>query len=266
MKDLLSALRLPHVEAGLPDLYEQARLHGLTYEAFLRRVLLLEIEGRKLTAQQKRLQAARLPVRKTLEEFDFAFQPGVNERLIWELADLSFVKTKTNIVFLGPPGVGKTHLSIALAMKALEVGYSVLFTTLAHLATDLGTAPHASALKQRQRRYLLPQVLVIDEVGYTRLTEEQANLLFALVRDRYEHGSIILTSNTSFSEWGALLGNEVLATALLDRLLHHAEAISISGKSYRMKNRLATGKSKGPASQQERKEGGSTTGADPGAE
>ena len=202
MKDLLQALRLGHVEVGLPDLYEQARLHGLTYEAFLRRVLLLEIEGRKLAAQQKRLQAARLPVRKTLEEFDFAFQPGVNERLIWELAELSFVKTKTNIVLLGPPGVGKTHLSIALSIKALEVGYSVLFTTLAHLASDLTTAPHAAALKGRMHRYLAPQVLVIDEVSYTRLTEEQANLLFALVRDRYEHGSIILTSNTSFSEWG----------------------------------------------------------------
>jgi DNA replication protein DnaC len=244
MKDLLQALRLAHMEAGLPDLYEQARLHSLTYEAFMRRALLLEIDGRKLAAQQKRLQAARLPVRKTLEEFDFAFQPSINERLIWELAELSFVKTRTNIVLLGPPGVGKTHLSIALSIKALEVGYSVLFTTLAHLATDLVSAPHAAALKGRMRRYLAPQILVIDEVGYTKLTEEQANLLFALVRDRYEHGSIILTSNTSFSEWGTLLGNEVLATALLDRLLHHAEAISIQGKSYRMKNRLATGKTK----------------------
>ena len=116
MKDLLQALRLGHVEAGLSDLYEQARLHGLTYEAFLRRVLLLEIEGRKLSAQHKRLKAARLPTRKTLEEFDFAFQPSINARLLWELADLSFVKTKTNIVFLGPPGVGKTHLSIALSI------------------------------------------------------------------------------------------------------------------------------------------------------
>ena len=266
MKDLLQALRLSHVEAGLPDLYEQARLHGLTYEAFLRRVLLSEIEGRKLAAQQNRLKAARLPMRKTLEEFDFAFQPCINERQMWELAELSFVKTKTNIVLLGPPGVGKTHLSIALSIKALEVGYSVLFTTLAHLATDLGTAPHATALKQRMRRYLAPQVLVIDEVGYTRLSEEQANLLFALVRDRYEHGSIILTSNTSFSEWGALLGNEVLATALLDRLLHHAEAISISGKSYRMKNRLASGKTKSTGGREARKEEESRNGADPDAD
>ncbi len=244
MKDLLQALRLSHVEADLASLYEQARLHSLTYEAFLRRVLSLEIEGRKLAAQHKRLKAARLPMRKTLEEFDFAFQPSLNERQIWELAELSFIQTKTNIVFLGPPGVGKTHLSIGLAVKALEVGYSVVFTTLAHLATDLVSAPHPVALKARMRRYLAAQVLVIDEVGYTKLSEEQANLLFALVRDRYEQGSIILTSNTSFSEWGALLGNEVLATALLDRLLHHAEAISIQGRSYRMKNRQVSGKTK----------------------
>jgi DNA replication protein DnaC len=254
MKELFQALRFSHVEADLPALYEQARLHSLTYEAFLRRVLSLEIEGRKLAAQRNRLKAARLPVRKTLEEFDFAFQPSLNERQIWELAELSFIQTKTNIVFLGPPGVGKTHLSIGLAVKALSVGYSVLFTTLAHLATDLVSAPHPVALKARMRRYLAAQVLVIDEVGYTKLTEEQANLLFALVRDRYEQGSIILTSNTSFSEWGALLGNEVLATALLDRLLHHAEAISIQGRSYRMKNRQVTGKTKPFPSEQRAKE------------
>ncbi len=254
MKDLLQALRLSHIEADLASLYEQARLHSLTYEAFLRRVLSLEIEGRKLTAQRNRLKAAHLPVRKTLEEFDFAFQPSINERQIWELAELSFVQTKTNIVFLGPPGVGKTHLSIGLAVKALEVGYSVLFTTLAHLAADLVSAPHPVALKARMRRYLTAQKLVIDEVGYTKLTEEQANLLFALVRDRYEQGSIMLTSNTSFAEWGALLGNEVLATALLDRLLHHAEAIAIQGRSYRMKNRQTTSKTKPSTSDKRGKE------------
>jgi DNA replication protein DnaC len=243
MNELLKALRLRHLEQGLPEVYEQARIHSLTYEAFLRRVLTMEVEGRQRSTQQNRLKAAKLPTRKTLEEFDFSFQPSIHERQLWELAELSFVKTNRNIVFLGPPGVGKTHLAISLAVKALEANYSVLFTSLSSLAEDLASVAHPSLRRQRLRRYLIPRVLVIDEIGYTKLTAEQSRSFFELVRDRYEKGPILLTSNTSFAEWGPLLGDEVLATALLDRLLHHAEVISIHGKSFRMKDRLASGKS-----------------------
>ncbi len=256
MNDLFQLLHLKYIEKRLPDLLEQARLHSLTYEAFLRRVLMLEIEGRKATASHNREKAAKLPVHKTLEEFDFSFQPTVSDRLLWELAELSFLKTHTNIVFLGPPGVGKTHLALSLAVKALEAGYSVLFTTLASLAEDLAAAPHPSLVSKRLRRYLTPRLLVVDEIGYTKLAEEQANALFELVRDRYEQGSTIFTSNTSFAEWGHLLGNEVLATALLDRLLHHAEVISIPGKSFRMKDRTPPAKGKNSTTKPESEKGG----------
>src|SRR5260370_16501861 len=154
-----------------------------------------------------------------------------------EFAELSFMPASTNVISVGPPGVGKTHLATALAVKALDAGYSVVFTTLAHLAEDLASVLHPSLWKQRLRRYLTPRVLLIDEVGYTKLSAEQAHHLFDLITERYEKGSIILTSNTSFGEWGKLFNDEVLATALLDRLLHHAEVIPINGSSYRMKDR-----------------------------
>jgi DNA replication protein DnaC len=239
MSDVMKTLGLTQLEKALPALFEQARQQKMTYETFLQRALDAEVEGRNLRAAQRRIQAARLPVTKTLESFDFSFQPSISERLVRELADLSFVQTATNVIFLGPPGVGKTHLCIALAVKALAAGHSALFTTLSQLAEALETASYPSLVRQRLRRYTTPSVLIIDEVGYTRLTPEQSQHFFELVTARYEHGSILLTSNTSFSEWGNLLGNEVLATALLDRLLHHAEVLSVTGRSYRMKDRLS---------------------------
>ena len=239
MSDVMKTLGLTQLEKALPALFEQARQQKMTYETFLQRALDAEVEGRNLRAAQRRIQAARLPVTKTLESFDFSFQPSISERLVRELADLSFVQTATNVIFLGPPGVGKTHLSLALAVKALAAGHSALFTTLSQLAEALETASYPGLVRQRLRRYTTPRVLIIDEVGYTRLTPEQSHHFFELVTARYEHGSILLTSNTSFSEWGNLLGNEVLATALLDRLLHHAEVLSITGRSFRMKDRLS---------------------------
>src|SRR5213082_3119990 len=237
MQAQLKHLGLTQLEKALPALYETARQEQWTYETFMNRAMAAEIEGRDRRAAERRMTAAHLPVIKTLEAFDFTFQPDLSERLLWELADLSFVQTATNVVFLGPPGTGKTHLSLALTVKALSAGYSALFTTLTHLAEALETAAYPSLVRQRLHRYTTPSVLVIDEVGYTKLSAGQAHQFFELVTARYEHGSILLTSNTVFSAWGSLLGDEILASALLDRLLHHAEVIAINGSSYRMKDR-----------------------------
>jgi DNA replication protein DnaC len=236
-KGVYKQLNLTHLEAALSPVLKTAQREQWTYETFLERALAAELDGREQQAMIRRLKAARIPSQKTLDGFDFPFQPTLSERRLRELADLSFVRTCTNVIFLGPPGTGKTHLSLALADRALTAGHSVLFTTLAELAQALETASHPSLMRQRLRRYIAPSLLVIDEVGYTKLSQEQAHHFFELVTARYEHGSIILTSNTSFAQWGTLLGDEVLATALLDRLLHHAEVISINGRSYRMKER-----------------------------
>src|SRR2546421_386050 len=208
------------------------------YLDFLDLVLEEELAVRDERRFRTGLRLSKLPHHKTLDDYDSAFQPDLDPRKVRDLATLAFVQAKANVALLGPPGVGKTHIAVALAVAACRAGFTVYFTTLDDMVRHLKSADAIGRLAGALRAYTRPNVLVMDEIGYQPLDRAEANLVFQVISKRYEKGSIILTSNKSFGEWGKVFGDEVLATAILDRLLHHCDVISINGPSYRLKNRL----------------------------
>ena len=238
---LLDRLKLDYLEAQLDAVCEQSANRQLDYKNFLVQALEVEWQGRSQRGTEARLRLARFPWLKTLEQFDFDFQPSLDRRQVRELAGLSFVERAQNVIVLGPPGVGKTHLSIGLGVKAVEAGYSVLFLTLESLMTRLLKAQHENRLERSLQQLGYPKVLIVDEIGYLPLSREDASLFFRLVARRYEHGSLIVTSNKGFLDWGEVFNDQVLATAILDRLLHHSTTLNIKGESYRLKEKRRAG-------------------------
>src|SRR5438270_2468280 len=241
LRTTLAAMNLTAIDARLEALLEAASKKEPSYADFLLEVMSAEADARKLRYVKARLQLAHLPYVKTFDQFDFGFQPSIDEKQIRELRTLRFVHEASNVILLGPPGVGKTHLSVALAEAAIQSGFGAYFMTAHDLVTDLGRAYREGRLDRRMRVYLAPKVLIIDETGYLPLDDLGATIFFQLVSARYERGSIILTSNKSYGDWGSIFGDSIIATAILDRLLHHSTTINIRGESYRLKDRRKAG-------------------------
>lgn len=241
LQETLSGLGLSAIEARLEGLLEQAAKKEPSYGDFLLEVLTTESDARRQRYLKTRLQLAHLPYLKTFEQFDFGFQPSIDERQIRELRTLRFVHEASNVILLGPPGVGKTHLAVALGEAAIRSGQAAYFMTAHDLVDDLGRAYREGRLDRRMKVYLAPKVLIVDEMGYLPLDDLGATIFFQLVSARYERGSIILTSNKSYGDWGGIFGDPIIATAILDRLLHHSTTINIRGESYRLKDRRRAG-------------------------
>lgn len=233
----LRSLRLGYMAEIMDRYAQQAADEGLSHLEFLARLVEDVMAYKADRRLQIRLKQARFPHVRQIFQFDFDFQPSVPAARIRELAELRFLAHHENVIFLGPPGVGKTHLAVALGVEACRAGHSVLFTTVSDLLQGLRGAPGEPPSASKLAVYLKPSLLIIDDIGVLPLERSDAYALFTLVSRRYEKGSLVITSNKSFLEWGEILGDPVLASATLDRLLHHAHIFNIRGESYRLRER-----------------------------
>lgn len=230
-------LKLYNLCECVEALIKDAELNDSSYQEFLETVLDGEIKTREKRAQEIRLKNACFPALKTLDNFDFDFQKSISKKKINRLLDMDWIDDIFNLIFLGPPGVGKTHISVALGYKAIEMGYRVTYTTMDHLMYALKTSDISRKSKGKVNKIHSSELVIIDEVGYLPITRDEANLFFKLISELYEQTSIIITSNKGFEDWNELLGDPALTTAILDRLTYKCELFNITGKSYRLEHR-----------------------------
>jgi DNA replication protein DnaC len=235
----LRYLKLQFIQQHFDELAKQAASAQWSHVEFLCRLIDGEAHERQERARQRRISLARFPVVKLLDQFDFTWPGKINRAQVHDLFRLKFIEDKANVIFVGGVGLGKSHLSIALGYAACLAGHSVLFTTAIDIVNTLSAAQNAGRLAVELKKYLRPGVLLMDELGYLPIDKHGADLLFQVISQRYERGPIVLTTNKVFKQWPSIFNNDsTLTSAILDRVLHHAETIVIEGKSYRMKDRI----------------------------
>lgn len=235
IKERLRSFKLSGMSSTLEERLTYAEKNSISYKEFLEILLEDEANNRQGNNYKKRWALAKLPARKTIEDFDFSFQPDLDKKKISDLLTCQFIEEKRNIIFIGKPGTGKTHLSIAIGMKGLQKGYRVLFTSVSEMLRNLHSSKADNSYFKKLREYTEPNLVILDELGFKKVPDYSADDFFDLISKRYEQGSLIITTNKPLEQWGEIFADNILAGAISDRIVHHSVILKLSGQSFRTK-------------------------------